>query len=253
MRFQKALLTGATGGLGEALALLLTSKNIPLILVGRNEEKLKELQKKCSHSTIVVADLAKERTAVLKAIQTEKPDLIINNAGFGIYGEAAILPMQDQIDIFEVNAKAVLEITLEGVKTLIGAKKEGVILNISSISSEFTMPLLSVYGASKGFVTQFSKSVDYECQKKGVRVLVSLPGQIDTPFASKAAHREIPQSRWGTISIEKMAKRLWWQIERQKDIDVYDSRYAFSRFISKYLVPEKVSAKFVEKSLRKRL
>lgn len=252
MKFQKALLTGATGGLGEVLAEKLSQKQIPLILVGRNKEALKKLQIKCPLSSIVEADLAKDSTPVLNIIKKEKPDLIINNAGFGIYQAAFSTSLEDQIAILNVNAKALLEITLEGIKTLIQENKRGTILNVSSISSLLPSPLLSVYAASKAFVTSFSKSLNFECRNTGISVLVSMPGQIATTFASKAAHKPIKHKKGEAISIEKMANRLLKQIDQQKRVDIYDFRYKLVAILS-HILPESFMAKQIEQSLCKRI
>lgn len=250
MKHKLALITGATGGIGEALVSLLAEKNIFQILVGRDYEKLLSLTKKYPNSQPLVVDLTKTRKSLIEAIWEMKPDLIINNAGFGYYGEVFSLSTQDQLDILEVNAKALLEITVEGIKAMKAASQKGVILNVSSIAGEIIAPLMSVYAASKSFVTMFSKACDFECKKYGIRVLVSLPGQVATPFSQKAAKKEVPSDK--TISPLMMAKRLIDQIEKEKRVDYYDLRYSFLRILTKHL-PDALISKVIKASLKKRL
>lgn len=252
MKYRTVLITGATGGIGEALVSLLSDQNVSQILVGRDNKRLLELKAQYPSITYIVADLAKERRAVIDAIWKERPDLIINNAGFGIYGEAYSLSTEEQLEILEVNGKALLEITLEGIKAMIERKKEGIILNVSSITAQMPMPLMSVYGASKSFVSMFSRACDFECKKKGVRVLVSLPGQVGTPFARKAAKSRVVSSD-RAVSAEAMARRILRQIERRRGVDVYDWRYRVLGVLTKYFLPEALVSTVIEKSIRKRL
>ncbi|NGX46491.1 MAG: 3-oxoacyl-[acyl-carrier-protein] reductase FabG, partial [Chlamydiae bacterium] len=186
-----ALITGASSGIGAALARLLASKKIALILHGRNEQKLDELASSLSSQvdvSILATDLTK-REALISLIREKVPDLVINNAGFSLYGDALESSVQEQMKIHDVNGAASLEITLEAAHALLRAKKPGVILNVSSVLGDIPSPGTAIYGASKGFVTLFSQSLDYEFAPHHIRVLVSCPGQVVTPFAARAAKK----------------------------------------------------------------
>src|SRR5580693_8214964 len=148
-----ALVTGASSGLGKALCHLLAKKGVRLIVTGRNRSKLEEL-----HGLVHVADLAQSRDSLIKLIHEHVPDLVINNAGWGLYGDALSHTTKEQMDILEVNANAVLEISLEAARAMIKAKTEGAIVNIASGAAFFAFPTLAVYAASKAFVGSFSEA-----------------------------------------------------------------------------------------------
>lgn len=170
------LITGATSGIGKATAELFADKGVNLILSGRNQFELEQLQSTLSKKVsvqIVQADLAKkeERQCVLDVIQAQVPNIVINNAGFGLYGDALTYSIQEQLEMLDVNGRAVLEMTLKAGEALISAKKNGTILNISSAAAFQILPTMAVYAASKAFVNHFSQALDFEFKKNGIRVL----------------------------------------------------------------------------------
>lgn len=251
-----ALITGASSGLGKEIALLLDKKGISTILSGTNESHLKELKLVCSHCLKTVqADLSTEegRKKIGEVIWEKVPDLVINNAGFAIYGKAFDGALSEQIKMLEVNAKAPLEITLEAVKALLANKKQGTIVNVSSVAGNLPSPLFAVYGASKSFLTSFSLSLDEELKQKGIAILVCLPGMIRTPFAEKAARKKVVVSKYQTMSPLNVAKKIIWQIERKKRFLVIDWRYKISLFFATYLIPQNILKKLIMKKLESRL
>lgn len=255
-KFSLALVTGATSGIGLAIAELLVSKGIPLILTGRDLGKLDALKIKWNSVPIelVSADLASltEREALIRLIHERKPDLVINNAGFGLYGLAVDLSTEEQRKIVEVNSIAVQDLTLESAKSMLAAPQKGIILNISSAASFQVFPLFAVYAASKAFVTALSQSLDYELKAKGVRVLVSCPGQIATEFSSRAAGK--PRDRKGDVGVmtaQFAANAIWGQICQEKSLVVFDWRYRLLTALSS-LIPAAWVAALLQKVMRKR-
>lgn len=203
-----ALVTGASSGLGRELCKLLQEKGYELLVTGRKSlpPALEALQ----------ADLIHDRSQVLDLIRKYGPDLVINNAGFAYYGSA----LEQSLDILELNANAAIEITLEAVRVLKEKKKTGVILNVSSIASEISMPYMALYAAAKACLTSFSKSFDAEMKPCGIRILVSLPGPIRTEFAERASRGHFKQK--GGLTKEYVAKQIWRQIETGKNYQVID-------------------------------
>lgn len=248
MNFHLALITGATSGIGEALARLLSFKKIPLLIVGRNRKKLQALKKEFSKNTQVTpiaADLSKKqgREKIIQIIRKRHPDLIVNCAGVGFWGEAIKLPKKDLNEILETNIKALVDFSIEGAKSLVKHREEGVILNLSSAAGELTTPKWAAYGASKAFILSFSKAMDLELESYGVRVLVSRPGVVKNAFASRAAKRPIRYTgpiRAFLMKPEVLAKRLWKQITKRKRSDLPDKRYFPLIFFSK-ISPEKLN------------
>lgn len=252
--FSCALITGASSGIGSALARLLASKKIPLILHGRNQKNLEKLAStlrgEVELSTIAL-DLS-ERCALIALIREKVPDLVINNAGYSLYGEAVDSTVEEQMKIHEVNGRAPLELTLEAAHALLRTKKPGVILNVSSLLGEIPSPGTAIYGASKGFVTLFSESLDYELAPHHIRVLVSCPGQVATPFAARAAKKSTVTRHGPLLTAEYAALQIWKQIERGKTVQSFDWRYRCGVFLMRHILPKKVIKELLREWVRTR-
>jgi short-subunit dehydrogenase len=224
---KKALITGATGGLGEALARECAKHGLDLILTGRDEKHLSSLANELRAQVNVMchaADLTHPES-IIPLVHAHVPDLIINNAGFGLYGRAVDLPLASQQEMIDVNMKALVALTLEGAKAMLHANKKGTILNVSSAAGFFVYPTFAIYSASKTFVNHFSQAVDAEVREQGVRVLVACPGQIETGFRNRAS-RGYPQKKEGyTMTPDHVAKLIWSQIEKGKSLEIIDWRY----------------------------
>src|SRR5262249_55235320 len=136
----RVLITGATSGIGLALAHFFSDKK--LILTGRNTENLPP------HAQILTLDLTQSRKPLIDLIQQNPPDLLINNAGFGLYGPTCGLSTQQQLDMIEVNVKAAVEIAIEYGKALLAHKRRGTLLNISSGAGFFSYPHFNTYASS---------------------------------------------------------------------------------------------------------
>lgn len=254
MKHQLALVTGATSGIGMELARLLAAKGISLILSGTNHDRLMqikaELESKVSVITIA-ADLNvdNERQKLIKLIQNHTPDLVINNAGFGLYGDILSYTTAEQMSILEVNGNAVLEITIEAARALVAYGRKGVILNVASAAAFQLIPGLTVYAATKEFVVYFSQAFDVETEPQGVRVLVTCPGMVDTQFAKRAGGEQ--KSKVGVMTPKSVAENIWEQIEKQKPISIIDWRYRLMTFISGIL-PRRWLAKRLQKQIADR-
>lgn len=240
--FRLALITGATSGIGRELAYLMASKQIPLLLTGRNKEELKYIHEELSKSvpvSVYSLDLLKEedRGRLVLEIHKQKPDLIINNAGFGLYGPLYAFEAKDQLLMIDILVKAVVEMTVEGIKTLKENSLEGVILNVSSTASFFSMPWMNTYAASKAFCTSFSLAADAEVKEAGIRVLCSCPGVVKTGFRKTASGGEITGDTGSFLDMEVgyAAERIWKQILSRKPLDVFDWKYRALLLLSRFL------------------
>lgn len=251
--FNRALVTGATSGMGEQLCHLLASKGIPLIITGRNEKKLQELSASFKNTIPVNVDLAKstERKKLVSVIQEHAPDLVINDAGFGLYGNVLDFTTEEQMEILELNAKALLEISIESARALVKQKKKGTILNIASAAAFFPFPAFSVYAASKSFVKEFSESFDFEVAPLGIRVLCACPGQVNTKFRESAGGASGIISKM-TISKEKAVQFIWEQIEKERPIvSIFDWRTRLSVFLS-HLAPKSFLKRLLQRNIMNR-
>jgi uncharacterized protein len=254
--FERALVTGASSGLGKALCHALAARGIPLLMAARSEEKLKQVAKSLSVPTqIYPVDLAdaSKRREFLAWLQGQAPDLVINNAGAGLYGPAVSHPIEEQSTIVELNAKALMEITLESARTLREQKRQGTILNVSSAAAFLLYPNHCIYAASKAFVNNFSQGLDFEIKSHGIRILASCPGLIDTEFSLRAAGGQIykKSSLW-TMSADRAAALILKQIDSGKSIDIIDFRYKCFIYLSK-IIPEALLLRLMNATLKDKL
>lgn len=257
MNFDLALVTGASSGIGEALSYLLAEKGIALILHGRNAAKLEQIAAKLRLQvpvSILVADLSlpSDRAKVIDTIHEKQPDLVINNAGLGIYGPALCHETKKEAEILTVNSLAVLELALEAARTLISANKKGVVLNVSSAAAWPVSPGMAVYSASKAFANQFSESFDEETKPHGVRVLASCPGVVATEFSLRAGGAAGQQSDIKAMAAEFVAQEIWNQIQDEDPIRIIDWRYRFLIFMVKYILPKRCTAYFMRQALQRK-
>ncbi|WP_017654386.1 SDR family NAD(P)-dependent oxidoreductase [Fortiea contorta] len=197
-----ALITGASGGIGKAFAEELAARQTNLVLVARSEEKLnqlaKELQEKYNiRVDVIVKDLTETNAASAVFDATKSLgltiDLLINNAGFGDYGDFAERDGEKQVKIVQLNILALVDLTHKFLPPM-RQRRAGSIINVASIAGFQPIPYLSVYAASKAFVLSFSQSLWAENRRYGVRVLVVCPGPTETDFFTEA---DFPQSFTG--------------------------------------------------------
>ena len=187
----KALITGASSGIGLDIARYLATKGYELILVARSKEKLEYIQSKMpTKTTIVVLDLSNEQKVkeLCVLMKNEKIDMLVNNAGFGNFGEFSETELSKDIEMINTNIKAVHILTKFALKNMI-KQDYGYILNVAS-SAGFMPggPLLSNYYATKSYVLSLTESINYELRKKKSNVIVSAlcPGPVDTNFNNVA-------------------------------------------------------------------
>lgn len=186
----KALITGASSGIGRDMAKYLDNMNYDLMLVGRNINSLnslkKELKNKC---TIIKCDLSIENDIqkVCNIIKKEKIDILINNAGFGDCDYFTKSNLDKEIKMIDTNIKAMHIIFKETLK-MMDEKNNGYILNTSSFSAFSPGPLMATYYATKAYVLRISEAVYYEekMKNKNVHISVLCPSPIKTNFENIA-------------------------------------------------------------------
>lgn len=187
----KALITGASSGIGKELAIYLSSLGCDLILVARDKEKLQELQEQLKTKVqIVIIDLANEKKIKDLYILTknENIDILINNAGFGLFGDYESVDLLTELNMIDVNIKAVHILTRMFLKDFT-RKNSGYILNVSSSAGLLKGgPLMSTYYATKSYVTNFSLAIYEELRRKKSQVKISVlcPGPVKTNFNNVA-------------------------------------------------------------------
>ena len=182
----KALITGASSGIGKEIAIYLDSLGYETILVSRNKTELEKLQKSLKNkSKIVVMDLSDLNNikSLYVLVKNETIDILINNAGVGVFGEFTKTEISREMEMIDVNIRAMhtlMKLFLKDMKK----RDSGYILNVSSSASFMPGPLMASYYASKAYVTRLTEAVSYELEKKNSKVKVSClcPGPVDTNF-----------------------------------------------------------------------
>ena len=187
------LITGASAGIGAALAHEFAAHGHELVLVARREQALDALAeaiagKGMARPTVLPADLRRDDAAQAIAAALERrgvePDVVVNNAGFGLVGMADTLDRAEQVAMVDVNVRALTELSLAFIDSL--KRRRGGILNVASIAAFMPGPGMAVYYASKAYVLSFSEALHRELKPKGVRVTVLCPGPVPTEFQARA-------------------------------------------------------------------
>ena len=185
-----ALVTGASSGLGVDFARELAARGFDLILVARREDRLRELaaeieRERDAHVEVIVADLAldaeRERVAQT-ALGLSKPvEVLINNAGLGLYGRFEAIPWAKEKQMLDVDVDAVVHLTKLLTPAMV-ARGKGYVLNIASTGAYQPTPLYTSYAAAKAFILSFSHALNFEFRGSGVSVTVVSPGITATEF-----------------------------------------------------------------------
>jgi len=186
----KALITGASSGLGYDMALILGKMGYDLILVARREDKLVELKSKiATNSRIICLDLSKENSCyeLFEACKDENIDVLINNAGFGLHGDFLETELSTELNMIDLNIKSVHILTKLFLPQLV-KKNSGYILNVASAAGFMPGPLMATYYATKAYVLNLSQALYEELRKRGskVHICALCPGPVDTEFNTVA-------------------------------------------------------------------
>jgi hypothetical protein len=212
-----ALVTGASSGIGRALAVLHASKGDgDLIVTARREDALKTLKADLERQhqgirvEIVLADLSRSDGAQSVYDQVKKlgleVDYLINNAGFGGHGSILDRSLQEDLSMIQVNVSSVVTLTHLFSADMVAGGKGGKILNVGSIAGFMPGPYQAVYFASKAFLSSFSQAVDQELREKGVTCTVLAPGVTDTEFFAVANLEGAKMTKEPAMSAETVAE-----------------------------------------------
>ncbi len=193
-RWNRALVTGASSGIGEAFARLLAAQSTDLVVVARDEARLATLAAELEQGhgvavEVLVADLADRstlRTVADRLQSTTSPiDLLINNAGFGFSGDFIDLDPDLETSVVDVNVSAMHRLA-HAAGTAMSARQRGGIINVSSVAGFGPSPKAATYAATKAFVTSFSEALHMELGPLGVVVTCLCPGLTRTEFQQRA-------------------------------------------------------------------
>ncbi|MBQ8588419.1 MAG: SDR family oxidoreductase [Clostridia bacterium] len=246
----KALITGASSGFGRDMAHILSEKGYDIIAVARRRERLEELAAELrTNVEIVVCDVSDERRCIALADKACEVDILINNAGFGVFGEFLSNSLDDELKMLDTNVRAVHILT-----KLFAQKFEkrgyGNILNVSSLASFFPGPLFAAYYASKSYVLRLSQALSEELRRKNskVRISVLCPGPAGTEFGNVAkvsfGSGNEGISRFVVLTSRKVSEYAIKQMLKGKQVIVPGAAMKTAAFL-RHILPDKLLARVV--------
>lgn len=211
----KALVTGASSGIGRDMARELSKKGYDLVLVSRDEDKLKKLKEELEENKteieVIAMDLSVEENCKKLHKKVDNIDILINNAGFGDCGNFTKTSLEKEISMIKTNVIAyhiLTKLYLIDMK----ARNSGKILNVASIAGFMPGPLMSTYYATKGYVVRLSEGIREELKKEksNVRISILCPGPVNTNFNNvanvKFHMREANSENVAKYAIRKMER-----------------------------------------------
>ena len=188
-----AVITGASTGIGAALAHVFAAHGHELVLVARRQERLEALADDIAahgrpRPLVLPLDLAttgvSARISEALAAADLEPQYVVNSAGFGLWGGAAKLSRDEQLAMVDLNIRTLVDLSLAFVDSL--ERHKGGVLNLGSVAGFLPGPYMAVYYASKAFVLSFSEALRAELAPRGIRVTVLCPGPVPTEFQARA-------------------------------------------------------------------
>lgn len=247
-----ALITGASGGIGEELARLFGADGRDLILVARSRDKLQRLADELGgkhniEARVVAKDLTdtrapREISEELRAAGVEV-EALVNNAGFGSYGLFAETDENHEMDLLQVNVSALTHLTKLFLPGMI-ARRRGYVMNVASTAAFQPGPLMAVYYASKAYVLSFSEALANETRGTGVVVSALCPGPTETGFVAAAKMEQSKLFERGAMSAREVAEAGYKGLLAGKTIVIPGARNSLlARTVS--LLPRGLATKIV--------
>ena len=248
----KVLITGASSGIGLEMAKLFSKQNHDLILVARDKEKLQAVKEQLgSNVKIIIADLSIESKVkeLYVLCKNEKIDILVNNAGFGDCGDFCSTDLNKELNMMNVNIKAVHILTKLFLKDMV-ARDSGYILNVASMAAFSSGPLMATYYATKAYVLRLTTSIYEELRRKKSKVSISClcPGPVRTNFNNvanvKFSIKPLDSKYVAEYAIDKMFKK--------KLIIIPGIKMKFMNFFSR-ISTTKLAAKVIYNVQKKKL
>ncbi len=204
----KALITGASSGMGRDMARYLSSLNWDLILVARRKDRLEDLARELKVKVkIIEMDLLVEDNVLklYEEVKDDNIDLLINNAGFGLFGKFWETSLERELEMIDLNVKTYHILTKLFLRDFI-KKNQGMILNVCSSAGFLAGPNMATYYASKNYVTKLTLAIHEELKKEKSKVVISAlcPGPVDTEF-NQVAHGKFALKGLNSFQVAKYA------------------------------------------------
>lgn len=216
----KAIITGASSGIGHALAKRLAREKYDLVLVARREDKLRDLSRELERDHGIKAEVL-----VLDVTLPDAPrrllevagdaDLVVNNAGYGKHAPVVDVSIESATGMVRLNCEALTGV-LQAFLPRMVARKSGTILNVASVAAFQPIPHFAVYAATKAYVLSLSIAADAEVKRHGVRVLTLCPGPVPTEFQAVSGTTMDHAPGFLQVTAERCADEAYWMIRRGK-------------------------------------
>jgi short-subunit dehydrogenase len=203
----RALITGASAGIGEGFAEHLARRGHDLVIVARRRDRLdgiahELLQAHGASCEVIEADLTNDEdvSRVQDRVRRGDIELLVNNAGFGTFGEFAKLPLERELQELDLNVRALVRLTHTALQSMIERRRGGII-NVASAAAFQPIPYNATYAATKAYVLHFSEGVHEEVASHGVTVTCLCPGPVKTEFQQVAGISEsfMPSFAWESV------------------------------------------------------
>lgn len=248
-----ALITGASEGIGLEFAKIFARAKYNLVITARNETKLNELASEIKNRNnvnvkVVAKDLSKPNAGedIFNELKNENivTDVLINNAGFGMFDNYWNVELQDENNMLQVNIMALAELTNIFAKDMMN-RGGGKILNISSTAAFQPGPTMPGYYASKAFVLRYSQAINFEMRKKGVQVSTLCPGPTRTEFQIRSKMNETNMfKRKFAMSAEEVASIGYKGLMKGRSVIIAGGLNWLAAMASR-IAPSKISMKVV--------
>lgn len=245
----KALITGASSGIGRDIAKELSKRGYELVIVARNEEKLNELKSQINTKVDVInMDLSVKENCYKLHEKVGFVDILVNNAGFGTFGKFQDTNLDKELKLIDTNIVAVHILTKLFLKDMI-KENSGYILNVSSIAGHLPGPLMAAYYSSKHYVSTLSESINEELKKSKINVKVGTlnPGPVRTNFNNVANVK----FELNSLSSEYVARYTVDKMLKGKTDITPGFSIKLARIAGK-VFPNNIIAKFVYKSQKRK-
>ncbi len=246
-----ALVTGASSGIGKEIAIKLSEMGYNLILVARREDALISLAKNLKTACrIIPLDLSIPQNVgkLYEMTKDENVDVLINNAGFGVFGEFSETNLEKELDMLSVNITALHILTKLFINDF-EKRNSGYILNVGSSAGFMAGPMLSSYYATKAYVLRLSEAISEEMRKKGINVHISVlcPGPVETEFDKVANVHFSLKGQTAKYVADKAIEGLF----KGKMVIIPGIKMKLAVFFSRF-IPERLLVKITYKMQRKK-
>ncbi len=233
-----ALITGASSGMGADMARILSEKGFNLILVARRTQKLEKLKEELKGEvTIITMDISSTYNCMklYNQVKKENIDILINNAGFGFFGEFNKIKLEKELDMIDLNIKSLHTLTKLFLRDFIKNDK-GFVLNVSSAAAFLEGPLMATYYATKAYVLKLTLAISEELKEKRSNVYIGAfcPGPVKTEFSKVANvkfNHQLESYDAANYALKKMfSKKVVIMPGFKTKIGVFFARFLTSKF-----------------------